>query len=183
MAPLLKVFATLLFLAVFGPGQLVSGQTHHVVGGEEGWSSASNISSWLSGRVFRVGDKLWFSLPATEGTIVELQSLEELSTCDLRNPIKMYADGSNHVTLDKEGTRYFSSGNLENCKNGMKLPVSVQNHGHDDRGHDEPYEPYSPEEPYPLHPPPTIPYPSAATALNVFLFAVFAALFLSCIGM
>lgn len=57
----LKVFASVLFLvavAVSGPEQLVSAQTYHVVGGEDGWSSASSISSWLSGRVFRVGDKL-----------------------------------------------------------------------------------------------------------------------------
>lgn len=105
---------------------------------------------------------------------MELQSLEELAACDLRSPIRMYADGSNHVTLDREGTRYFSSGNLENCKNGMKLPVSVQNR-HDD-------EPYTPVEPYPLYPPPTIPHPSAATALNVFSFVVFAGLYLSCVG-
>ncbi|XP_073037732.1 early nodulin-like protein 2 [Primulina eburnea] len=178
-----KVFASLLFLvAVVGSGleQLVSAETHHHVGGEEGWNSASNISSWLSDRVFRVGDKLWFSVPATADSIVELQSLEELATCDLRNPIRMYADGSNHVTLDKEGTRYFSSGNQESCKNGMKLPVTVQNR-HDE---DEPYRPDPPVEPYP-HPPPTTPhpYPAAGTSLNVFFSVVFAGLFLSCIGM
>nr|AAO86692.1 small blue copper protein Bcp1 [Paraboea crassifolia] len=198
----LKVFASVLFLvavAVSGLEQLVSAETHHHVGGEEGWNSASNISSWLSGRVFRVGDKLWFSVPATADSIVELQSLEELATCDLRNPIRMYADGSNHVTLDKEGTRYFSSGNLESCKNGMKLPVTVQNRHDEDKPyrpdppvepyphhHDEgePYRPDPPVEPYP-HPPPTTPhpYPAAATALNVFLSVVFDGLFLSCIGM
>lgn len=116
-----------------------------------------------------------FSVPATEDSIVELQSLEELSKCDLRNPIGMYDDGMNHVTLDKEGTRYFSSGNLDNCKNGMKLPVTVQNRHDDD-------EPYPPEEPYP-HPPPTTPYPAAATVLNVFSVVVFAGLYLSCVGM
>ncbi|KZV06885.1 hypothetical protein F511_45635 [Dorcoceras hygrometricum] len=59
-APLFRVLAAVFVVvfAVSGPGNLVSGQTHHVVGGEEGWSSGSNISSWLSGRVFRVGDKL-----------------------------------------------------------------------------------------------------------------------------
>lgn len=61
MPPVLKVIAAVFLVvvvAVSGPGQLVSAQTHHVVGGEEGWTSASNISSWLSGRAFRVGDKL-----------------------------------------------------------------------------------------------------------------------------
>lgn len=51
----LKVFA---LLVVAFCGTEVLGQTHHVFGGDDGWSSDLNVSSWLDGRVFMVGDKI-----------------------------------------------------------------------------------------------------------------------------
>ncbi|XP_073159270.1 uncharacterized protein [Henckelia pumila] len=156
-----KAFAAmfLLFVAFFGTEVLA--QTHHVVGGDDGWSSDLKVSSWLMGRVFRVGDKIWFRYPAAEETIAELQSLEEFISCDITNPIRMYADGLNDVTLEKEGTRYFTSGNFENCKNGMKLPVQVEPSQHEP----SPAPPTQPKPPPPSQPepspaPPTQPKPS-----------------------
>ncbi|XP_073030307.1 blue copper protein 1a-like [Primulina eburnea] len=185
----LKVFA--LLVAAFC-GKEVLAQTHHVVGGDDGWSSDLNVSSWLAGRVFRVGDKIWFRSLAVEDTIAELQSLEEFMSCDITNPIRMYTDGLNNVTLEKEGTRYFTSGNIKNCKNGMKLPVPVQP---EPPTQPEPLPPIQPEpplvptppEPVPIHPPfaipppppPPPPPPSAATTPSNVLSFVYYGLFLS----
>ncbi len=36
----------------------VGAQVHHVVGGDRGWDPSTDISSWCSGRIFRVGDKI-----------------------------------------------------------------------------------------------------------------------------
>lgn len=36
----------------------VAGEVHHVVGGDRGWDPTSDLVSWSSGRVFRVGDQI-----------------------------------------------------------------------------------------------------------------------------
>lgn len=61
---------------------------------------------------------------AQEG-IVELQSRKEYLSCDVSNPIKMYTDGPDKISLQEEGIRYFASGNPRECKNGLKLHVEV----------------------------------------------------------
>ncbi|CAA2992166.1 mavicyanin-like isoform X1 [Olea europaea subsp. europaea] len=107
-------------------GKEVSAQVHHVVGFDRGWDPDSDINSWLSGRLFRVGDKIWFTYSAAQESVLELQSLEDFLTCDLANPIRTYTDGLNHISLDREGIRYFTSGNPISCKNGLKLHLNVQ---------------------------------------------------------
>ncbi|CAH9141832.1 unnamed protein product [Cuscuta epithymum] len=99
---------------------------HHVVGGDRGWEVSNDIASWSSGRTFTVGDFVWFTYSAAEESIVELGSLEEYISCDLSNPIRLYTDGLDQIALEGEGTRYFTSGKLESCKNGLKLPVTVR---------------------------------------------------------
>lgn len=39
-------------------GQWAAAQVHHVVGGDRGWDSSSDVASWSAGRVFRAGDKI-----------------------------------------------------------------------------------------------------------------------------
>jgi len=39
-------------------GKGVAGQEHHVVGADRGWDPTSDLVSWSSGRVFRVGDQI-----------------------------------------------------------------------------------------------------------------------------
>ncbi|KAL7088570.1 hypothetical protein ACP275_13G135500 [Erythranthe tilingii] len=123
------VFAAVALVVVAlssGGGAGVSAQTHHIVGGGGGWGPAFNVSSWLSGRVFKVGDKIWFNYSGTEDSIVELQNMEEFVSCNFTNPIRMYTDPTSHVSLEEEGVRYFASGNQESCTNGLKLPVPIQ---------------------------------------------------------
>ncbi|KAL0306010.1 UNVERIFIED_CONTAM: hypothetical protein Sradi_6018300 [Sesamum radiatum] len=125
---LFKVLAAVFFVQVAVlSGAGVSAQTHHVVGGDGGgWGPDFNVTSWLAGRVFRVGDKIWFKHSAgAEEKIVEVESPEEFQSCNLNNPIRMYTDPVSHVALEKEGVRYFTSANPDACLNGLKLPVAV----------------------------------------------------------
>ena len=71
---------------------------------------------------------LWagFAYSAAHENVVELHNIEEYKSCDVKNPIRMYTDGLNKVSLKEEGIRYFTSGNPESCKNGLKLHVKVQ---------------------------------------------------------
>ncbi|XP_015057066.1 early nodulin-like protein 1 [Solanum pennellii] len=99
---------------------------HHVVGEDRGWDPSTDITSWYSQRVFRVGDKIWFTYSTTQESLVELRNEEDFTSCDLSNPIKMYTDGLDTISLEGEGIRYFVSGNTESCKNGLKIPVKIQ---------------------------------------------------------
>ncbi|KAL3521893.1 hypothetical protein ACH5RR_014727 [Cinchona calisaya] len=157
MAGGLKVLTTLLALVIFSldfGGKRVVAEVHHVVGDEKGWSPSTDVVSWFTGRVFRVGDKIWFAYSATDDSIMELQTAEEFHSCNLTNPIRMYTSGLDKVSLDNEGTRYFASGNLDSCKNGLKLPINVNSFPFDS--------PPPPEIPFPIFhspPPPEIPFP------------------------
>ncbi|KAL6562294.1 hypothetical protein OROGR_003301 [Orobanche gracilis] len=127
-ALLLKMFAAVFVTFIASDGARVSAQTHHVLGGDGDCTTDLDVGSWLSGRVFRVGDKIWFNCSGTEESIVELEGPVEFQSCDISNPIKMYTESVSHVELEKEGIRYFTSGNFDSCKNGLKLPVPVQPH-------------------------------------------------------
>ncbi|XP_047311338.1 early nodulin-like protein 2 [Impatiens glandulifera] len=109
-----------------GETKVVAGHTNHVVGADRGWDPATKLSGWSSGRTFRVGDKIWFAYSVVSESMVELGSKEEYELCDLSNPIRMYTDGLNSVSLEEEGARYFVSGKTESCKNGLKLHVVVE---------------------------------------------------------
>ncbi|KAK4259095.1 hypothetical protein QN277_005463 [Acacia crassicarpa] len=101
-------------------------KVHHVVGGDRGWDSSSDLSAWSSTRTYTVGDEIWISYSAAEGTIAEVKSKEEYESCDASNPIKMYTDGLQTIPLEKEGIRYFLSTKPHSCNNGLKLHVKVQ---------------------------------------------------------
>ncbi|KAK1403133.1 Copper binding protein 1 [Heracleum sosnowskyi] len=104
--------------------EMVQAHVHHIVKGEAGWEQFFELgfkSSELM--MFKVGDHIWFR-NAQEG-IVELQSRKEYLSCDVSNPIKMYTDGPDKISLDQQGVRYFASGNPRECKNGLKLHVEV----------------------------------------------------------
>ncbi|GMH05262.1 hypothetical protein Nepgr_007102 [Nepenthes gracilis] len=122
---LLLVMATAAFYSPFFGGKSAEAQVHHVVGDDRGWDSSSDVASWAAGRVFRVGDFLWFTYSAALESIVELSSKEEFESCTVSNPTRMYTDGLDKITLDGEGIRYFASGNPESCAKGLKLPVDV----------------------------------------------------------
>ncbi|KAM1797201.1 hypothetical protein ACFX11_037344 [Malus domestica] len=106
-------------------GSLVGAQVHHVVGGDRGWDPSSDLASWSSGKTFRAGDKMWLAYSAAHGYIAEVTSKEEFESCDVTNPIRMFTDGLDSISMDNEGLRYFASSNVESCKKGLKLHVEV----------------------------------------------------------
>ncbi|KAK2652928.1 hypothetical protein Ddye_012784 [Dipteronia dyeriana] len=110
-------------------GKLAHAQLHHVVGGDRGWESSTDVAAWSSGRVFRVGDKIWFTYSAAQESIAELKSKEEYESCDVTNPIRMFTDGLNSILLEGEGIRYFVSSKTDSCKSGLKLHVEVMPQG------------------------------------------------------
>lgn len=65
------------------------------------------------------------SYTTAQGIIMELQSKEEYDSCDVTNPIKMYTEGVDSISLEREGIRYFVSSEPENCNKGLKLHVEV----------------------------------------------------------
>ncbi|XP_059663168.1 mavicyanin-like [Cornus florida] len=122
-----KLFIAALFvISVIIGVKCVRAEVHHLVAGDRGWDPSSDVASWSSGRTFIVGDKIWFSYSAAQESVVELKSKEEYESCDVSNPIRMYTDGIDSVTLDRKGIRYFASGKTESCKKGLKLHVEVQ---------------------------------------------------------
>ncbi|KAF7803820.1 mavicyanin-like [Senna tora] len=106
-------------------GKCVVALVRHVVGGDRGWDPSTDIASWSSGRIFRVGDEIWFTYTAAQGLVAELQSREEYESCNASKAIKMYTDGLHTVPLEREGIRYFVSTDPQNCKTGLKLHVEV----------------------------------------------------------
>ncbi|KAG5561285.1 hypothetical protein RHGRI_004346 [Rhododendron griersonianum] len=115
---LVKLFVATVVVSVGIGGKWVGAQVQHVVGGDRGWDASSDLGTWSSDRIFAVGDKIY--------KVVEVKSKEEYESCDVSNPIKMYTNGLDSLTLDKEGIRYFASWKPESCKNGLKLHVEVQ---------------------------------------------------------
>uniref|UniRef100_A0A2P2NZZ6 Phytocyanin domain-containing protein n=1 Tax=Rhizophora mucronata TaxID=61149 RepID=A0A2P2NZZ6_RHIMU len=125
MVTTLTMVLIIVCISVSLGGKWVGGRVHHLVGGDRGWDPSTDISSWSSGKNFRVGDEIWFSYSVAHGVIAELKTKDEYDACDVSNPIGMYSDGINSVSLDGEGIRYFASDNIESCKNGLRLHVEV----------------------------------------------------------
>ncbi|KAJ3696676.1 hypothetical protein LUZ61_000381 [Rhynchospora tenuis] len=98
---------------------------NHVVGGDQGWDTSTDVASWSANKRFHVGDIIWFTYAAPQEGVIELTTKEEFDSCETTNPIKMYTEGLNHLMLENEGSRYFTSTNPENCKKGLKLHVKV----------------------------------------------------------
>lgn len=69
-----------------------------------------------------------FAYSAAQGFIAEVKSKEEFDSCDVSNPIRMFTDGLDSTSMDQEGLRYFTSSNIESCKNGLKLHLRVLPH-------------------------------------------------------
>lgn len=97
----------------------------HLVGEDKGWVPHSNFDGWASGKIFQVGDNLWFAYASGEQSVLELKSREEWEACDFSNPIRLYKGGVDSVPLVDVGSRFFTSGRVEDCRNGMKLHINV----------------------------------------------------------
>lgn len=54
--------AFVLFAFAAWAGKAASAATQHMVGGSQGWDESADLTSWASGRTFKVGDQLSMSL-------------------------------------------------------------------------------------------------------------------------
>ncbi|GLJ15755.1 hypothetical protein SUGI_0259280 [Cryptomeria japonica] len=101
----------------------------HVVGDDREWDLLSDFKGWASRKIFRVGDNLWFAYASSQQSVIELKGREEFENCDVSNPIKLFNGGLDAVPLIEMGDRYFTSGNAEACKRGMKVHINVVSDG------------------------------------------------------
>lgn len=97
----------------------------HLVGEDKGWAPHSDFDGWASGKIFQVGDNLWFAYASGEQSVLELKSQEEWEVCNISNPIRLYKGGVDSVPLVDVGSRFFTTGRVEDCRNGMKLHINV----------------------------------------------------------
>lgn len=95
------------------------------VGGSQGWDLSTDLSTWESGKTFKVGDTLSFKYTAGLHSVVELGSEKDYSACNIGNPVNSLSGGSNVVKLNKAGTRYFACGTPGHCSGGMKIKIKV----------------------------------------------------------
>lgn len=111
MAGVKMVVALLFFVYVSWVGVGVGAQSHHVVGGDRGWAKASEVTEWLSDKVFRVGDKICKSCDYS----FYMQILS-YKTC---------LAGKTSVWLARKGKRKVRFGNYrERKKLGLPFPLS-----------------------------------------------------------
>lgn len=58
MASAVKTVVALAVISVSLCGKWVAAEVNHLVGGDHGWDSSTDVASWSSGRTFRIGDKI-----------------------------------------------------------------------------------------------------------------------------
>ncbi|MCD7466071.1 hypothetical protein HAX54_002421 [Datura stramonium] len=54
---------------VFTAATVAGAQVHHVVGDDRGWDPSTDVASWSSERIFRVGDKILSLLTPTHSIV------------------------------------------------------------------------------------------------------------------
>ena len=52
------IFSVAVMLICIGGKWVEAEEVHHVVGGDRGWDPTSDLVSWSSHRIFRVGDQI-----------------------------------------------------------------------------------------------------------------------------
>ncbi|CAM0905436.1 unnamed protein product [Alopecurus aequalis] len=95
----------------------------YMVGDDAGWT-LNYPATWTNDKTFRVGDTLMFMYPSGSHTVVEVGS-EDFMACNVGHPVNSWSSGSDSVTLDKAGSRWFVCSVAEHCAQGMKLTIGV----------------------------------------------------------
>ncbi|KAK9066236.1 hypothetical protein SSX86_013557 [Deinandra increscens subsp. villosa] len=119
----------LLFLAI---ATATAAPKEYQVGNSVGWRIPANnetdlYTTWASRRPFHVGDSLRFRYSSGSVVLVDKWGFYH---CDSSHPIAYFNDGNTVVNLDKVGTVYFISGNIERCEKGQRMIVHVRNPRH-----------------------------------------------------
>ncbi|CAI8592586.1 unnamed protein product [Vicia faba] len=107
------------------------------VGGKDGWAvkPSAGYAQWAHSLRFQINDSLYFKYDKAYDSVLVVNEKEYYS-CNTKNPIKKFEGGESTVNLDRSGSFYFISGNVESCGKGEKLAVLVLSprHGHKNHG-------------------------------------------------
>ncbi|KAF5788058.1 putative Phytocyanin domain, cupredoxin [Helianthus annuus] len=122
---------TIFFSIFFALISFVSAITEYTVGDDMGWRiPAANETElynvWASRRRFYVGDSLRFRYTYDSLVIVDKFGFYH---CDSSKAIRYYNEGDDVIVLYMPGCMYFTSGEAEECKQGLKMAVQVLNSG------------------------------------------------------
>ncbi|MFS7980870.1 putative Phytocyanin domain, cupredoxin [Helianthus anomalus] len=120
-----------IFFSFFALVGFVSAITEYTVGDDMGWRiPAANETElynvWASRRRFYVGDSLRFRYTYDSLVIVDKFGFYH---CDSSKAIRYYNEGDDVIVLYMPGCMYFTSGEAEECKQGLKMAVQVLNSG------------------------------------------------------
>ncbi|KAJ7970673.1 Blue copper [Quillaja saponaria] len=113
----------LVLVSIFITKEALAAQ--HVVGGSQGWDASTDFNSWLSGKIFKVGDQLVFKYTSGMHSVIELGSEKAFKNCDIGSVVDSMNTGSDVIKLNKPGTRYFACGTLSHCDQGMKVKITT----------------------------------------------------------
>ncbi|PIN00551.1 hypothetical protein CDL12_26947 [Handroanthus impetiginosus] len=120
------VFAAvaLMFAAVMLPEVAA---VRYLVGGNMGWSSNVNYTTWAQGKHFYNGDWLFFVYDRNQMNILEVNKTD-FENCISDHPLHNWTRGAGRdvVPLNITKTYYFISGKGF-CFGGMKVAIHVEN--------------------------------------------------------
>ncbi|EOA27938.1 hypothetical protein CARUB_v10024107mg [Capsella rubella] len=114
----MAAIALLLVMAVVPAAVAVT----YTVGDASGWESGVDYTAWVTGKNFRVGDKLEFKYGPSHS--VNEVNKAGYDSCG-GTPIDTHTDGDTKIDLETVGTKYFICPTAGHCLGGMKLAVTV----------------------------------------------------------
>ncbi|XXG43748.1 hypothetical protein AAC387_Pa01g3716 [Persea americana] len=114
-----------LFLASLGLGLVLTcTATIYTVGDTAGWDISTDLSSWVAGKSFTVGDVLVFQYSSLHS--VSEVSRDAYDNCEATNAVQSGRDGNTSIPLSAPGQKYFICGTMSHCLGGMRFQVSVK---------------------------------------------------------
>ncbi|KAL8520402.1 hypothetical protein ACS0TY_011069 [Phlomoides rotata] len=97
----------------------------YMVGGNPGWNSGVNFTSWALKYDFHVGDSLMFMYTPKTHNVIKVNA-SEFKTCTYSNDTsKIFTSGSDTIPLAGTGKKWYISGVGKDCGAGMKLVITV----------------------------------------------------------
>ncbi|XP_061352699.1 early nodulin-like protein 4 [Gastrolobium bilobum] len=96
------------------------------VGGKDGWvvKPLEEYNHWARRHVFHVNDILYFKYKEGNDSVLVVKK-EDYYSCNITNPIHKMDDGNSTFHLNKLSLFFFISDNVNNCKNGQRLIITV----------------------------------------------------------
>ncbi|XP_059286480.1 basic blue protein-like [Lycium ferocissimum] len=115
-----KLMCLFLILGLAAP----SLATEYVIGGPAGWDLNVDLSLWLNGKIFKVGDVFVFNYDPKLHNLVRVD-LVGFTTCLPLNILSIDTSGKTIITLDKPGVFYYISSLFTDCLSGLKIKITV----------------------------------------------------------